>query len=114
MDDLTAFIRARLDEDEAVAKDAGERARRWKLAAFDDEEIGDVGDLMVFGEASTLNPIELRHVQRHDPARVLREVAAKRRMLSDLDLTYPDEEHMLKLLATAWADYPDYRQEWKP
>ena len=52
------------------------------------------------------------HIACHDPARVLREVAAKRAMLEDLDLTYPDAVHLRKLLAAAWSDHPDYQRDW--
>jgi Family of unknown function (DUF6221) len=45
---------------------------------------------------------------------VLREVAAKRRMLEDLDLTEPDEEHLRRLLASAWSDHPDFDPAWAP
>jgi hypothetical protein len=46
-------------------------------------------------------------------ARVLRDVTAKRAMLADLDLTYRDEEHLMRLLAAVYSDHPDYNSEWK-
>lgn len=69
------------------------------------------------------------HIARHDPARVLAEVDAKRRILAEV---YPEvakaeeliqeEWHsggnadgdLLRLLALPYADHPDYRQEWRP
>ena len=65
MADLVAFLRARIDEDEAAAR-AAEAAER---EPWQDDEWADQ------------HPAELAHYARHDPARVLREVAAKRAIL---------------------------------
>ncbi len=75
------------------------------------------------------------HIARHDPARVLREVEANRRILNrhqlgswhshvlDVDVvtcqacgTLDDEWPCpdLRLLALPYADHPDFRPEWKP
>jgi hypothetical protein len=101
MDDLTAFVNARLDEDEAAAREA-------------------------------------HYEGQHDPARVLREVAAKRRLLdyafanaavidgewgggSTEDEIRAGKCHgvgadaamdVLTLLALPYSDHPDYRLEW--
>src|SRR5216683_5454639 len=63
--DLIEFLSARLDEDEAAAN-AAEAAQRqpWQD-----------------GEWMEKHPADLAHHARHDPARVLREVAAKRAIL---------------------------------
>jgi hypothetical protein len=90
---LIGFLSARLDEDEANARAA---QSLWPDTHF------------------TISPGSLVLVEfhrRHVPARVLREVEAKRRMLEDLDLTYPDVE---QLLAAVYSDHPDYRPEWAP
>jgi Family of unknown function (DUF6221) len=42
-----------------------------------------------------------------------RELAAKRKILADLDLTYPDEEHLLRLLAAIYDGHPDFDPAWK-
>ena len=148
MDDLTAFLTARLDEDEAAAK--GARPAPWLL----EEETGGFGPVawisMPFGHGmptgitglTTFVPLgtkdaqTMRHIARHDPARVLREVAAKRTFLRWftsaegeplymlLDQT-PEElgrgggtvlrgEWILREMAAVYSDHPDYRQEWKP
>lgn len=78
------------------------------------------------------------HITRHDPSRVLREVAAKRRMLAaverwhdphpGLDCTNADDPwepcelhaaatgrldpYVLKLLAACWSGHPDYNPSW--
>lgn len=76
------------------------------------------------------------HIARHDPARVLREVEAKRRVLArhheeshvsgpicrgcgftgDLDepRNFIHECEELQDLAAAWSDHPSYRSEWSP
>lgn len=110
MDDLIAFVRARLDEDEAAARKADEMgAGVWALAPH-------------------------FHTARHSPARVLREVAAKRAILADHhvhvsldgsrrwcerccdDQLLQDDSYCptLRALAFVWSDHPDYRAEWAP
>lgn len=80
---------------------------------------------------SELTPTVAGHIARHDPARVLAECEAKRRIVeeyaerdADVDLMLgPDVTrqrqwsglHMaVNLLAAVYADHPDYRDEWKP
>lgn len=65
------------------------------------------------------------HIARHDPARVTREIGAKRRILELFDdrIASPGEqecrqarpdwaEDILRLLALPYAEHPDYRAEW--
>jgi hypothetical protein len=84
MDELITFVKARLDEDEAAAK----RASRDK-AAGDAWHAGGAGDGWTQAGTPVLRPDEgpaamaigdyaAAHIARHDPARVLREVEAKR------------------------------------
>src|SRR6516165_10052883 len=70
--DLAAFLAARLDEDEAIARHAGS-------CDFYD----DVDDSVPLAD-------ERNHILRHAPARVLREVAAKRAILdqSEVEVEY--------------------------
>jgi len=66
MSDIAAFLKARADEDEAAAKAARDAGR----LPWQDDEWSD-------------QPEEwIDHYGRHDPARVLREVAAKRKILA--------------------------------
>jgi hypothetical protein len=103
-DDLTAFLNARLAEDEAVANAAASAA----LASYwlPSEPSADPGYA-----AFRL------HVASHDPFRVLREVEAMRKILADR-WGGPDHqdmwEHHVRLLAAIWSDHPDYRPEWTP
>lgn len=147
-DDLVEFLRDRLDEDERITgvfrNDLGS-VSEWCC-----DEIGGkirkVGP-MPFGLPDVIAQAELHmiaaHMARHDPARVLAEVAAKRRLLDEhadygegLGQT-PDGDYgmipaacttcgtpseyavawpcpTLRTLALSYAGHPDYRQEWRP
>lgn len=136
MEELIAFIEARLAEDESMAKAAS--AGPWRV---DDETYAEViyaaDDSSVVaggrwgGEASVFETNEdARHIVRHDPARVLREVEAKRRLVhrydeiarlvlpyypSDRDQGYAEAlAEAVRGMAAAWSDHPDYRAEWQP
>lgn len=128
MDDLIAFLRARLDEDEQVARMAVESLRcgchpgafagAWAKQG-DDRVIvdGDVGHSVA--DASGWGGLEgevALHVARWDPARVLAEVEAKRRILDEAIrlASYDGEFQFLEMLALPYADHPDYREEWRP
>lgn len=126
MTDLVAFIEARLAEDEAVAHAAGRYppghndGTTWHAAAL---------------QTSWDTRVD-QHVARHDSARVLRETAAKRRLLMlranaagavagawegtpqrnrVVDHAYLEAiTDVLAEVATAWSDHADYRAEWAP
>ena len=77
-DPLVAFLNARLDEDEAIAETAGRSGfpaadydSRWRYEDVD-RRLSPVG----------VGPDTFPHIARHDPARVLREVEAKREILA--------------------------------
>ena len=100
MNDLVAFLRARLDTDEANAQ--------WWIA-----------------EAPHQGPQVLAAQTGFDGERMLREVAAGRaivaeyvavRKLQGLTDTPEDgyRDWVLRQLAAVYSDHPDYRQEWKP
>jgi hypothetical protein len=125
---LVEFLLARLDEDEAVARAAWTPNWPDPLSWFVEEEL--VGrmdaemDIEHFGSAGT--KADARHIARHDPARVLAEVAAKRaildkhRSLPRASLDYRKGQlhaydMVLRLLALPYAGHhPDYQEEWKP
>ena len=139
MSDIAAFLSARLDEDEALARQAAQVAGpdwTWKTEvpegwdAPTDYVISPAGALLL----DTMGGIEgeAPHVARHDPARVLREVEAKRNILAryedcltrqeDQDYPYAPaaeqareyEDFVLPNLVAAWSDHPDYDQDWTP
>lgn len=127
MDDLVAFLRARLDEDEAVTREADD---------FDDHSWYIVQDGLGNTVGPRPQPGEFRiatayyaeyaeHIARYDPARVWADVAAKRELLrvaeaaADFAPTFTTGfaaklEGVLRRFAVAYADHPDYRPEWAP
>lgn len=151
MDHLIAFLRARLDDDEQTARAAGQlpaedpwdsdptahwRAKtspyhgvggavRWYVE--DGHEDGVVGH--VDPQAAQDDDIA-RHIVRHDPAQVLAEVDAKRRVLDyaeqraaikqgedDDDWENIQEATLgtvLRFLTLPYAAHPDYRDAWRP
>jgi hypothetical protein len=121
--DLIAFWNARLDEAEAAADRAGgggwEYRDSWVWCG--PFEMADI-----FGYDVDAEEVG-GHIALHDPARVLREVAADRQLLA----LYQGSEEVSP--ASAWesdgtqaladavrirvavhSDHPDYDQKWKP
>jgi hypothetical protein len=80
MDELLAFLRAQLDEDERVAREtAGHGSTTWKagLHRWRGRIEADDAALIV----RDVDLVDAEHIARWDPARVLAEVEAKRRVL---------------------------------
>lgn len=135
MDDLAVWLRAQFDEDERIAREAGglvwsRSEDPWDTAvAIRDSE----GERVVCDEGWPSEGQEI-HIAEHDPARVLREIDAKRRVLRALESaevalrnTEPGKEpHKLmtgatnslravvRMLASVYAGRPGYREEWRP
>lgn len=143
---LVEFLRARLDEDERIAR-AVRVPHDWHQGPGDDdpEWVGDEMVLMWPPEfhtpyeqdkhwrGLTVEGSELAaHIAAHDPARVLREVEAKRKLVAAFDsavVAYGAAEqgtavsermggsvnslrYALQLVALAYADHPGYKEEW--
>jgi hypothetical protein len=121
MSDLVAFLNARLDEDEATAK--ASVMPEWMIS-----ESGEFGYIVAaVGTETTGESIAdawqedvAVHIARHDPARVLREVEAKRAMLAELT-RWPFDYRpgcndpirlFVHLLAAPYSDHPDWRAQW--
>lgn len=126
MDDLITFLRAQLDEDERIARAATpgpwepvpERPG-WLTSA----EYWSVVDCS--GTPAARENAE--HVAEWDPARVLREIEAKRqiidqheryaaerrRMMGGWD-PQSDDSPVLAALAAVYADRPGYQESWRP
>ena len=136
MDELVQFLAARLNEDEQTARAAGGRDQQawaadlsgkdplgqssWPVAVryvTDGRLRGAVANLPVTNERSEDRMV---HIARHDPARVLRGIEAKRQMVGRINSHAAvmgwDEMHgdLLRLLASVYADHSDYREEWAP
>lgn len=154
-DDLVAFLRARLDDDEQAARRACQYASpEWHL----DEEFGEtvlwwppeprvaeeercrglpvISDRWRGQTIESTGPDIAPHIARHDPARVLAEVDAKRRIMDEIapEATALDEtvdysrraeprdltrepylgDLLLRHLALPFAGHPDFREEWRP
>ncbi|MFE7360676.1 DUF6221 family protein [[Kitasatospora] papulosa] len=119
MDDLVQFLRDCLNDDEQAARTA-------KPGPWHDD------DGSVYASHPTDEVVSYTdsgaHIARHDPARVLREVEAKRALLSRYEAMTADvlvvtgreailseyRRIILPGLALPYADRPDYQETWKP
>jgi hypothetical protein len=135
--ELMAFLRERLDEDEQIARAVDDRSAPW-----DGQWVTDGSDalrtfnghVLFYGHNGPLKPGLVDHIARHDPARVLAEVEAKRRILDEIvprmneiddhihgewgvgpiDPSTYESLGLLRLLAAPYADHRDYQPEWAP
>lgn len=131
MDDLIAFLRDRLSEDEAAAT-AVFRDHTWS-AYLEGGTDGWAIEGAHSGKPSCIVGDEAmaNHIARHDPARVLADLAAKRQIIAEhcddggkcdvcadppvYEATWrPFPCKTLRLLALPYADHPDYQESWKP
>jgi hypothetical protein len=126
--DLVAFLNARLDEEAALARccDGDGCCGKWTAR-------GDTVDFCQ-GDLTGFHPAIAQHVALHDPARVLREVEAKRRVLNrhtlspaegDPERPWDDRDDCqfdgdlwpcddLLDLALPYQDHPDFPERYKP
>ncbi|MFJ3923030.1 DUF6221 family protein [Streptomyces sp. NPDC090022] len=139
--DLVQFLRARLHEDELIARSVQDRSTPW-----DGQWVPDGtnvlrtknGHVLTYGHATTdgrdlpmpLKPGLVDHWARHDPARVLAEVDAKRQALNHYERIQQHTKksnggddyilaegavcRQIEFMALPYADHPDYRTEWAP
>lgn len=123
MDDLIAFLRARLAEDEkAAVAAAGQQAYYdWEVGEADPPEQPEVRVMGTLHQVATgADDSTAEHIARHDPARVLREIEAKRRLIQWCEWMVGDFrgsdvwKDVLPLLALPYVDHSDYRDEWRP
>lgn len=138
MDDLVAFLTARLDEREALARAAVEGDGRWRYSeGGGDVMLVDGGYVAVGPWGCDIGESYGRHIAANDPAYVLADIAAKRRIIlvhqslfspegppvhlglraqcracSEAVETWPCST--LRLLSLPYVDHPDYREGWKP
>lgn len=125
-DDLVQWLRAQLDEDERIARGTGQPSLSWQNFDMDSELRDDVNAGTV---AYTPREGTRAHIAAHDPARVLREIDAKRAIVdryaevADSDIDLPNDPEyayanaygeVVRQLATAYADRPGYLESWRP
>ena len=124
MDGLVEWLRAQLDEDAARATAAG--GDEWRRQDHPSETVAiydSKGEPVVYDEGWPTEE-QQAHIVEHDPARVLREIDAKRKLLtlhaqgaSELFCAHCEHEPpcpTLRLLALPYADRPGFREEWRP
>jgi hypothetical protein len=121
---LPEFFAARLDEDEAAARGAASIAP-WSVSDTNDDgtrnvEPAEAPDGLRHGNvAEHIAGADARHIARHDPARVLREVAAKRAILAAYESQRAAQfnnpavvDELRDVVQTLASVYPGYRPEW--
>lgn len=135
---MAEWLLAEIAEDERIALEVPEQYRQWECTEFDDEmRSGEMRRVWMLdtgrGTAEDgfdgLNPSDLRHIARHDPARVLAECNAKRRIIElwlsmrDLASEQPDSQSLkgavaayesaVKTLASVFEGRPGYQEAWR-
>jgi hypothetical protein len=140
MSDLVAFLNARLGEDEVAAlraqEAAPEQSGHWHSAYARDDL--DPSDWLIATVPLSFTPVAgpglnqatAAHIARHDPARVLREVEAKRKILAEIVPAMDRMEDqidaewgtghdplvesvaLLRIMTAVYGDHPDFDPTW--
>lgn len=142
--DIVEFLTARLNENQATAEGAqGSGSGKWRTVSHFGEEArrveGETPDEFSIYDEGGHDEHQAAHIARHDPAHVLAEVAAQRRILVrhwdgngcpvcliEMDVEegpdgnghgYPvmhwtEPCETLRDLAAPYADHPDYDPAW--
>lgn len=122
--DLITWLRAQLDEDERFAQAAARRVGpNWTVHVVDEGwQINGRQDPHGVARVRKAWPDDGTgpFIARHDPARVLADVEATRRILGACEeiingTGWPGLAYVVvRLLASSFADRTGYRQEWRP
>lgn len=101
---IIEFLKARLAEDETAAMAA--TPGPWEWDGFDREYRSRVSQRVTTGtelgdEVGSAGDRDARHIIRHNPARVLREVAAKRVIVAEY-------EAAVRRKKAEWENYADW------
>jgi hypothetical protein len=135
--DLVRWLGSQLDTDAEKARAAAEELGGSSLGAewiYDGQYVvaNRERDLVAVGSQDFMTPEIGEHIAEHDPARVLREIDAKRKLIGWHRQTTQEEFSSgayrtvgcrcydgwpcttLRLLALPYADRPGYREEWAP
>lgn len=114
---IVEFLQARLREDRRRAELA--QRQRWDHPA----DAPWTRERLTIDKQGFSTPAQQMIATFADPARVLREVEAKRRILDDYERThgYAQDpccgrtvDRVIELLAQPYADHPDYDKSWQP
>jgi hypothetical protein len=133
--DLAAFLLARIEREEQFARFVGDDKPQWHL--YDGDAVTSDDGTTLVAECQMRSDAE--HIVRWDPARVLAECDAKRRILAEhepgIDLgeaycitctptsdstgapmVYGNEWpcRTMRALTLPYADHPDYDEAWRP
>lgn len=129
---LIEFLNARLDEDEQSAQAVIDEVGAVRVGEPYDDGSG-IAEVDAFPSYSAGHRAsELAFMAHWQPARMLREVAAKRQIIAEHTCPCPDDDcqdcgacsgghhddptqtpcDTLRLLTTIYSDHPDYRKEW--
>ena len=122
---IVDFLNARLTEDENAARLAfaehNQAEAEWTEIRSGAIQLGPNEDELI-----TFDLGVSRHIVRHDPARVLREVTAKRALLTEHTpnrdicdahdpITLETEPcNVILALAAIYSDHESYLDEWRP
>lgn len=128
MADLVAFITARLDEDQqsaqrAITASGGQNWRASDSGIYPEDDPSHHPGPFIADAYGYTDPEYGGHIARHDPARSLREIAAKRKLLWLHSSDHNDDTcdtcrvprascRTLLAMAAIWSDHPDYQTAW--
>ncbi len=127
MASISEFLLARIAEDEAAARalvipahdgyQPHPELSSWQYAPGGEVEYVQTPEMLSHpysdalyvtldseGLSPSVGEAAGRHIARHDPARVLRECEAKRRIV--------EGHKTLRALASVYSDHPDYDEAW--
>lgn len=134
MDDLARWLGEQLDEDQRIAREAGGLAWSRPEDPGDPAAIRDSEQERVVCDEGWPSEGQEVHIAEWDPARVLREIDAKREIVrayqaavagrDDVEVgtdgyhrsvgTVTSLRRVICLLVTAYEDRPGFKEEWRP
>jgi Family of unknown function (DUF6221) len=123
-DDLVEWLRAQLAVDQEKARAVAELRSTWHTGGGYEETgptkvLGEDGYVIVEDDTDWAAEI-VAHIALHDPARVLRDVAAIRKIVDWVDGELADDAEQVmprligQYLAAIFDDRPGYQEEWRP
>lgn len=119
MDELVAWYRQQLDDDERASKNAGWDDPQWFFEPSRARVVTSKQRTVVsHSDGSWMLESDGHHIARHDPAAVLADVAAKKKLLAALEDMAQDEYNPwawnhIAILASAYRHRPGWKQKWE-